>query len=117
MHSEYYNLTSLYVIVNVPDPELYCDSNFKAFFSIQKNGFCFIRYFKRVAVYGHTNYGHRFFPNISKPLKPLAHDYSLESFKEVAAWPKQRLVLLLTMTQLFDATGRAERRNRGCFAS
>ncbi len=44
----------------------------------------------------------------SAPLKPLAHDYTLESFKEAAAWPKQDPVLLLTMTQLFYATGRAE---------
>jgi len=44
----------------------------------------------------------------SAPLKPLAHDYTLESFKEAAAWPQQDSVLLLTMAQLFYATGRAE---------
>jgi len=45
---------------------------------------------------------------VSAPLKPLAHDYTLESFKEAAAWPKQRPVLLLTMMHLFYATGRTE---------
>lgn len=44
----------------------------------------------------------------SAPSKSLTRDYTLESFKEAAAWPEQDPVLLLTMMQLFYATGRAE---------
>lgn len=40
--------------------------------------------------------------------KPLARDYTLDTFQEAGSWPDQDPVLLLTTMQLFYSTGRTQ---------